>query len=546
MRGLRITDSPEGPVLYSDDKPLYHPQHPKSRARETARRENIRGQTLVLVPSPLFGYGLDELLENLPAESRLLCVEHDEELMAASLSHFPRELLHDPRLAFVRAADVRQACAFATQRFGAHLFRRVAVVSLTRGYSLFPDFYRELSAGLLDMIQTYWRNRMTALHMGRLWMGNLFTNLTALPACRPLTDLRFSRPLVLAGAGESLERHLDFLSSRRAEFSLVCVDTALPVLRRAGLTPDLIIIAEAQFANMYDFAGLGKDGWNIPIAADLSSYPGIFRRFTGARYVFLSRFTELAWFDLDDVKTILPPFIPPLGSVGVMALYIAALAAAENCPVFLAGMDLRYTAGKPHAKGSPTHTLLLAGENRLSYPRYLASWYARPREKAPLAAGGTAVVDAVLASYRNALREIAQSRKNVYSLEGEGLEVGAPLVSHEEVQKHFTRAGNKEEASLCASGSDAQRTAAGQTVWTADAINIFCNTQISQLAKIASSVRKVSDEDIKKCDYLLLDSPENPPYPLEDAGFIRHVCERAAWYAQRLSRALCAGIPPQQ
>ncbi|MDR1316824.1 MAG: DUF115 domain-containing protein [Spirochaetales bacterium] len=529
---LRITDSLEGPVLYSGERPLYHPQNPKSRAAGAARREHISAHTLVLVPSPLFGYGLDVLLENLPEESRVLCVEHDKELMAASLRHFPPELMRDSRVAFIRAADAQEVCRFAERRFGTHLFRRVAVVCLSRGYSLFPDFYRGLSARLLDMIQSYWRNRMTSLHIGRLWMGNLFTNLALLPACLPAAHAGFTRPLFIAGAGESLEKHLGFLSARRAEFALICVDTALPVLRAAGISPDLIIIAEAQFANIYDFAGL-RD-WNIPIAADLCSYPGILRRFTGPRYIFLSRFTGLSWFSRSEVQAILPPFIPPLGSVGVMALYLACRAAAQTCPVFLTGMDLRYPAGKPHAKSSPSHTLFLAGQHRLSFPRYLASWYGRPRENAPLARGGMVPADAVLASYRNILQEIAQSRKNIFTLEGEGLDLGSPTVSHSEAAA-IIRAFQPPAAPAF---PDAPAPAA-PAFPDASTVEAFRDSQARELEAIAASP-VLHTASLERCDYLFLDCPENPPYPLEDPGFIRRIQERAAWYSSRLRRGINA------
>jgi hypothetical protein len=222
--------SPEGPVLYSGAKALYHPQNPRLRSGEAAAGALVPEQTLVLVPSPLFGYGLDVLAEKLPQSSRILCVEHDEELMAASLRYFPPELIRDSRISWIRAEEPDQVCRHAAERFGIYLFRRVVTVSLSRGYSLFPGFYRKVSARLLEMIQAYWRNRMTALHMGRLWMANLFTNLALLPGCRPITDLKFRRPLLIAGAGESLELHLDFLQARRRDFALLCVDTALPVL----------------------------------------------------------------------------------------------------------------------------------------------------------------------------------------------------------------------------------------------------------------------------------------------------------------------------
>jgi hypothetical protein len=494
---------------------------------ETARQARIENQTLVLLPSPLFGYGLEALLEKLPPESRILCVEHDEALMAASAAYFPPRLAGDPRLAYIRSADFRQACVFTEKRFGLHLFRRVTTVVLSRGYSLFPGFYRELAAALLDMIQSYWRNRMTSLRLGRLWMGNLFTNLGLLPACRPVSALSFTRPVVVVGAGESLERHLDFLCARRGDFVLVCVDTALPILCKAGLRPDLVIIAEAQFANIYDFAGL--EDWSIPVAADLCSYPGILRRFTGPRYIFLSRFADLAWFCGAQAKGVLPPLIPPLGSVGVMALYLACRATGEEFPVFLAGMDLRYEAGKPHARGSPSHTLFLADCRRLGFPRALAAWYGRPREKAPLAGGGAALADAVLASYRGALRQIAVGRRNVLSLEGAGLDLGTAFIRHEEAAALMAQSRDKKSVPA----EDAACVPEEAAAWRMETVKAFLDGQLAKLSSLAASPA-LDAEILKENDYLLLDFPENPPWPLEDAGFIRRVRERAAWYALRI------------
>jgi hypothetical protein len=261
------------------------------------------------------------------------------------------------------------------------------------------------------------------------------------------------------------------------------------------------------------------------VAADITSYPGILRRFRGSRYIFLSRFAELSWFSRADVSALLPPFIPPLGSVGVMALYLAVQAAAEDCPIFLAGMDLRYQGGKPHAKASPSHSLFLAGQGRLSYPRYLAAWYARPKEKAPLARGGSVLADAVLASYKNVLQNIAGNRKNVFSLEGDGLDLGIPVLSHNEAEALL-----KQKPLLPASGS-APITAPGP--WLPAAVAAFSAAQRAELESLAAAPA-VRAEDLSRLDYLPLDFPENPPYPLGDPGFVRRCRERAAWYALRL------------
>jgi hypothetical protein len=192
-------------------------------------------------------------------------------------------------------------------------------------------------------------------------------------------------------------------------------------------------------------------------------------------------------------------------------------------------MDLRYQGGKPHAKASPSHSLLLAGQERLSYPRYLAAWYARPKEKAPLARGGSVLADAVLASYKNVLRNTVRDRKNIFSLEGDGLDLGIPVSSHTEAETVLAR-----KSSLPASCS---APAVNHARWPAAAVAAFSGAQRAELETLAAAP-SVSAGDLSRLDYLLLDFPENPPYPLGDSGFVRRCRERAAWYAARLRKSL--------
>lgn len=516
----RVEPSPGGLVLFYQDKALYHPDNPRERPERLARDRVLPGKCLVLVPSPLLGYGLEELLAGLPEDSRILCVEADEKLMALSSKHIAGGILQNPQISFVRSGSAESIMRHIENRFGFGLFRRCTTVALNRGYTLNAGFYRLLEKAVWESIQTFWRNRMTTLHMGRLWMANIFLNMALLPGSRPLTDLRLEKAAVVVGAGESLENHLPFLADYRSRLAIVCVDTALPALLAAGIRPDLITAAEAQFANIYDFLGLSD--WSIPVAADLASYPGILRRFTGERYIFLSRFEPLSWFEREDVEPSLPPLIPPLGSVGVMAVYIACRAVPVGFPVFLAGMDFRYTPGKPHARGAPSHALHLINQERFSSPRQLSAWYERPKETAPLAEGGAAAVDSVLASYRAVLAEIVGNCGNVYSLAGPGLYLGAPVLGHREAGTLAADAGRLSRIGV-------GRVAAASSPWTESSIRSFYDNLLRGLGSM-------SEESLRDFDFLALDLPGTTAQGPEDDGFIRRCRERAVWYSERIRR----------
>jgi hypothetical protein len=265
---LRVEYSGDGLRVLFQGRNLYHEKAPRERAEATARQIQVTGNCLLIVPSPLAGYGIDILLDRLPESSHILCVEGYEELMRLSVSSIPEHILKDPRISFVRTASAAAALLFIEKKIKNGRLRRTQTVLLNRGYGLNPELYRQIADEILLAIQTFWRNRMTSLHMGRLWMKNFFLNLSLLPSAQTLSAFSLEKPTVVAGAGESIEEAIPFLSVHRDSLQIVAVDTALPVLQSAGIRPDLIVIAEAQYANFYDFTAL--QDWSIPAAVDIT------------------------------------------------------------------------------------------------------------------------------------------------------------------------------------------------------------------------------------------------------------------------------------
>jgi hypothetical protein len=360
--------------------------------------------------------------------------------------------------------------------------------------------------------------------MARLWVGNLLTNIAQLPGCLPVTALAFDKPVVVAGAGESLESQVSFLRKRRDDIQIAAVDTALPVLLASGIRPDLIVAAEAQFANLRDFAGL-KD-WNVSVAADILSYPPVLRRFTGKRYVFTSRFADLRWFERSGVRDFLPPFIPPLGSVGVMALYLAAAGLNPRMPIFLAGLDLSYVPGKSHARGAPSHTSYLEENSRLAFPFQFAAWCARPKAAALFKDGRTGISDAVLLSYRSGLAGIASRRGAVYDLGGPGLDLGIPTVGRAEASGIIRAAEPRPSVS--------GHIPAGRTGWSAEETAVFASELLREMEAAAAAPPEKAAKLLEDLDLVAIGFPVPP-----SAENFRSLClPRLAPYVRKLGRTM--------
>lgn len=64
-----------------------------------------------------------------------------------------------------------------------------------------------------------------------------------------------SKPVLVVGAGESLEYCISDIKKHRESILILAVDTALSVLDLHHIKPDFIVAVDSQFYNFYDILG---------------------------------------------------------------------------------------------------------------------------------------------------------------------------------------------------------------------------------------------------------------------------------------------------
>lgn len=431
--GPRVVATDKGPTLLVGGIACYAPDDPVGSAVRRARAVVLEPRTLVYVPSAGLGHGLAELLERLPEGCAVLCVEIDQRVMALAAE---RGLPADPRLRVVRTADERGVVA-CLREMGPGRFRRVREAALSGGWRTDPERYRAFREALERELRTWWRNRMTLVMLGDRLVRNLLDNLPLLASAGDAADLATDLPVVVAGAGPSLDGALPALRTLRGRCALVAADTALPALAGAGLAPDLVVCLEAQWANLHDF--LPARPPQTRLACELAAHPGAARLFTDRLALFSSCFAPLGILDRLRAAGLAPLAIPALASVGVAAAWMA-LRLTERA-VVLAGLDFSYPRGATHARGTPAHLASLASADRFSPPGSAAAAALAGRDLArrPAARCGTVRTDAVLQSYRDLLEAVvsddaaARGTHRVWAVGGEGLPCGAAFVDPDDL-----------------------------------------------------------------------------------------------------------------
>lgn len=518
-------------VLYKN-RHLYSPTEPDERAVLRSNKTLLQRDTLYILNSPLLFYGVKELIQRLPANSYIICFEYSKSLFMLSKERIPECLLNSKVCSFINSTDSQDI--FSTiENLGIWNFRRVKAINITGGYSLQSSEYKNILNRIDSNIQEYWKNRMTLIHMGPLWIKNIFLNLykqnenkeKLISYKYPKTDC----PVLVTGAGESLEKSIMFIKKNRRFLKILSVDTSVSTLVENGIEPDYIIAVDAQIYNFYDFINLKNR--DIQLFFDITGYNGIPAVLGGTLYPFISNFADTMLLTRLDQYNLLPDKIPALGSVGLTAIYLALKITGKN--VFYTGLDFAYKIGKSHANGSPRNLSELIVTNRLKPMEQPDIYYARPLIDINDKSGDKCITDIVLASYAELMIDNFNDNTRLIDIGISGLNSGRNLTASESLSFN-TKC--KEDIKIEPEKNNVQTNSFLE--FTRNELSLISNLYDS-VYQFLSGESKNEDEIIdllKQADYLYLHFPDKSPNPSTNTGFLKRILISCGYYMNILER----------
>lgn len=550
-RGPRIVATAGGLSVSSGSLWLYSRYAPRAAAERAAAELPLKADTLYLAPSPCLGYGFEALLSRLPESSAVLAVEAVPELAALSRPYIEALKPH-PRFAFVDA-DSASAAAAAARRLGRH--RRVEELRLSQGYRLREDFYALLVRSLAEDLSIHWRNRVSMARMGRLWTKNCIANLGAMDwprvEARPPSgrgpggpSLLDDAPVAVCGAGPSLDGALPFLRDLGEGVRILACDTAAGALSRAGVRVDAVVCLEAQVYNVGDFLPMPAAARGPTAYLDLSAHPSSYRALAGPLRLLSSRWADCGFLDrLAAAGLPLEP-LPPLGSVGVLALRLAV--ERYRGPVFVAGLDFAYPAGRTHCAGSPVDLAERRREDRLY--KYNSRWKAsfgpgveRLGPSGGGAAGSRLLTDPALKLYAGlAARELDERGLSpgcaAYDLRGGR---GARLPAR---QVDFDEAALALAVASPSLGTPEGGSEACPRDWAERAI-AFLSEELRLARALRDALRGGAPEPRRRelivaCDYMYAHFPDPERVEASELDALKRLAAEGAYWEARLSSAL--------
>lgn len=421
-------------VLYKG-RYLYSKWEPSKAILNIISNIQIPEHSVVLIFSPALWLGLPELIKKLPTTSVIAAFEFDFNLYNFSCEHFPKEFenLLKTRILFFNKKDYSEFINFIQKT----QLKKIVKIDFSSGVFFNKkdyDFIFNLTQNIVDQ---YWKNRLTLIKFARLYSKNIFKNLSLVPFSIPFENLEHTieKPILVLAAGESLDYTIPELKKIQENFFIICVDVATTSLMENEIIPDAIVALEAQ--QIIEKAYIGKPcNSKTFLFLDLASRNHIAQIVNGPISFFVSEYAKMDFFDKLKQMQILKTVIKPLGSVGLVAIELALrLRKNENVPIYFSGFDFSFSCGITHARGTPARKKMLLENSRLKSVLNIPAAFADGTFSLQGKNAKQVVSSKTLFNYALLFTDTFKDKKNIFDIGITGIDLQIPKIPFDKILK---------------------------------------------------------------------------------------------------------------
>lgn len=519
------TEAGEHTVQYKG-RFLYSKKAPSSSIKSLISSILSFENTLFVFASPVLGYGLSSLISKLPLSSFLAIVECDETLDILFKKNGCQ--LQEKNLQYFHSSNILEIIKKLDEKTSFN-FKKCYLIRASGGYALHQDFYNQLFQNLEARVANFWKNKITLIAMGRLYAKNIFKN-----AINVLGDEKkrvyalkksyVNKPIMVLGAGPSLDKSYEFILKNREKLFLLAVDVLLPALSSLAITPDAVLLLEAQYWIEASF--LASSNRDITLFTDITSNPHVFNMMKGNIFLYGSKYANMQFLkDIQDVFSNIP-FFDSVGSVGLLAIQIALFISKNETPIFHTGLDFSYDKGFSHSKGSSNCCNLMINNNRFKSLYPSETVFPSGVMKIEGKKGKMLFSTPILQSYAALYKKLFIKFSNLFDISNDGI-VLRELTSEEIAQKYIESFFETKHASVNLENSEIEMTP----------ILTYLKKEKEKLETLRNMLIGIETFDkekftsiLKNSDYLYSHFPDNS-LNVEDVSFLKRVrIELEAFY----------------
>ena len=449
------TESEELTVQYKG-RFLYSKRTPSYSVESLISSISSFEETLFVFASPVLGYGLSSLISQLHSSSFLFIVECDVAL--ANIFEKLEKKWQKENVQYIHSSSMLQIIK-KIDEVASFNFKKCTLIRASGGYALYQDFYNNLFYNIEHEISIFWKNRITLIAMGRLYAKNIFKNIIniLLDEKKRIYVLKKSyvnKPILVIGAGPSLDESYEFIKKNRDRLFLLAVDVALPSLSSVAIAPDAVLLLEGQY--WVETAFLASANRDVALFSDITSNPHVFKIMRGSIFFYGSDYAKMQFLNDMHEAFFNIPFFDSVGSVGLLAIQIALFISKEKVPIFHTGLDFSKSFGFSHAKGSSLWHNLMINNNRLKslYP----SENVFPTAMLTLNGknGKKVFSTPILESYANLYKKLFSHLNNIFDIASSGI-VLKEFICEEVAQKYIEDFYKSEHSEIISTNNEIEK-----------------------------------------------------------------------------------------
>lgn len=348
--GVEIIDPGNGkPTVRKHGKFIHSPYDPVSEAQAIISRSNIPDDGNVIVLGFGMGYHVSEIIRRKLRCVNVYVVEPDPAVFSAALrGRDVTDILKNKNFRFyVGQPPCEIYSAFADQALQL-MAANISVLELQPSVACDRDYFLQVKPKIMDAIRTAAANIKTISCNGTVSLDNSTKNVVEMitsPGISALGGAFPGVPAVVVSAGPSLDKNIGQLAGAKGKCLILATDTALKILLKHGIKPDLIFTVDYKEKSRLHFEDCGVD--DIPLVFDIEAARASLCAYRGPRFVIASNKPFSFWVNsFCGNKGVLPK-----GMSVAHCAFSGALAMGCD-PVIFIGQDLSFPGGFSHANGT--------------------------------------------------------------------------------------------------------------------------------------------------------------------------------------------------
>lgn len=336
-----ITAQNGSPSIEIGKKLLHSKFDPEAEAAKFIDSILIRKDAIPVFVGLGLGYHIEELLKRYSDFETIIIIEPRLDIIKAALdTRNLKIILEQKNLNFIYSKSEDKILAYISKLTNDESIRKkLFFIVHTPSLSIYEQNYRKL----IDTVKRFSISPKLQQLMQKNFEDNLHFTMHS-PGIIQLFNKFENKPIVLVSAGPSLVNDIEHLKKVQDNVLIICVSTALKLLLKNNIKPDIVAIADSKKIMLNHFEEYLDE--QIPLLFVPTASNSVLKNYKGPKIVALQNDYRLCKMVSDKVDK---GSVDVGESVATLILDVGIKLGGD--PIIFVGQDLAFSDGHSHAAG---------------------------------------------------------------------------------------------------------------------------------------------------------------------------------------------------